>query len=267
MYKGIDISHWQGKIDFNKVITDNIDFVMIRSGYGVFQKDSMFEYNVEQCRRLNIDWGVYHYSNALNTEQAEREAEETINLIKGYKPSYPVVFDMEDADGYKQKNGVTEKNILVKMCKTFCDVIEKNNYYACIYSSLSWFNYKLNDTILDKYDKWLAQWSDKPSYNKSFGIWQYSNSGNVAGIDGNVDLNISYKNYPEIMKKYGLNGFEKEEEKEVRYNKVSEIPSWGKETVNKLIEKGVLKGDGNNLNISEDMLRILVINDRIGLYS
>lgn len=101
------------------------------------------------------------------------------------------------------------KRALTDICKAFCDTLEQNGFYACIYTNPNWLkNYLYADELLSKYDLWLADWyKDKPSY--SCGIWQFSDKGSVYGINGNVDMNLSYKNYPQIIKEKGLNGFEK----------------------------------------------------------
>ncbi|MDO4504546.1 MAG: GH25 family lysozyme, partial [Clostridia bacterium] len=124
--------------------------------------------------------------------------------IKGKQLDYPIVNDIEDKEQLKLSN--RQRTDIVK---AFCNEIEKAGYYAMFYCNLNWLkNYLFKDELLQKYDLWLAQWSnDKPSY--SCGIWQYSSCGKVEGISGNVDLNISYKNYPEIIKSKGLNGSSK----------------------------------------------------------
>ena len=204
-FKGIDVSVWQGDIDWQKVKNAGIDFAMIREGYGTKspkQIDSKFKDNVRGAKSVGINIGVYHYSYASSTDNAKLEAQFCLENIQGYSLEYPVVYDIEDKTILKLTNRQR-----ADICKAFCEEIERNGYYAMIYTNKSWLdNYLYAEELLKDFDLWLAQWNaDKLSY--SCGIWQYSDSGKIDGISGNVDLNISYKNYPEIMKNKGLNGF------------------------------------------------------------
>ena len=195
-YKGIDVSAFQGRIDFARVKAAGIDFVLIRCGYGgnyESQDDPYFERNVAECEKNEIPWGTYLYSYATNLEQAQSEYQHIIRLLKGKRPQYPVFLDMEDADGYKEKYDVSDQ-MCVDICDTVCDSLERAGYYAGIYSNLYWFTHKLNNDKLDRFDKWLAQWASAPTYQKPFGIWQNSNNGDIAGITGRVDTDIAYKN-------------------------------------------------------------------------
>lgn len=153
---GIDISKHNGNIDLKPY---KKQFVIIRVGYGNFTLDEKFKRNVEECKKLNIPFGVYHYSYALNKSQAKEEAEAVLKAIKPYKDDIRVGvwFDMEDADGFKSKHGFkfTSANI-GGICKAFCDEISKAGYYAGIYTASSWLHH-LKGTC-DKYDKWVASW-------------------------------------------------------------------------------------------------------------
>lgn len=205
MAKGIDVSKWQGTIDWQKVKNVGIDFAIIREGYGKkspTQIDKKFKENIQGAKSVGINCGVYHYSYADSIEDAKLEAEFCLENIQGYSLEYPVVFDFEDKEMLKLTNRQR-----TDICKAFCKEIEKNGYYAMFYCNLNWLeNYLYKDELLSKYDLWLAQWNvNKPSYPS--GIWQYFEVGKIDGINGNVDLNISYKNYPEIIKSKGLNGF------------------------------------------------------------
>ena len=156
--RGIDISAHQGNIDL-AAIKNNIDFVIIRVGYGVNGTlDTKFKRNADLCKQLGIPFGFYWYSYALNAEGASREAQACIRAIEPYKNDYSmgVWFDMEDADGYKKRNGMPSNARLVSMCDNFCSALEKAGYHAGIYASLSWFNNQLNDALLNKYAKWVA---------------------------------------------------------------------------------------------------------------
>ena len=195
--KGIDVSKWQGNIDWAKVKESGIEFALIRCGYGKnveSQDDAYFRRNAHECTRLGIPFGVYLYSYATNVGEASSEAEHVLRLIKEYDLAYGVWYDLEDS---VQAN-LTEKE-LGDIAVTFCEAIEYAGHYCGIYANLSWFNTRLTDSRLNAYDKWVAQWADKCTYEKNFGLWQYTNQGFVPGIDGRIDMNIAYKDYPEIM--------------------------------------------------------------------
>lgn len=199
---GIDISHHQGDIDFDK-LKGSIDFAMVRTSYGAFYEDRKYKQNISGLERVGIPYGLYHFSYATSVESAKKEAEGFINLIKNYKPTYPVVIDVE----YSNRTADVRNDTLVDITSTFCKMVQDAGYYVMIYANLDYLNNKLNSKELEKYDKWLAQWSSSPTYKKAFGIWQYSSKGSKPGINGNVDLNIAYKDYPSIIKEKGLNGY------------------------------------------------------------
>lgn len=200
MVKGIDISNHNGNIDFNKVKNSGIGFAIIRSSYGWFYKDSNFENYVRGCENVGLPYGLYHYSYATNLEQAKIEVDNFLNLAKSCNPTYPLIIDMEDADGWKARNGNPSNDMLVQICEYFCKRIEEAGYYATIYANLDYLNNRINDSRLDRFDKWVAQWSNKCTYNKEYGMWQYTSDGQVAGINGRVDMNIAYKDYPNLIK-------------------------------------------------------------------
>lgn len=200
MFKGIDISNHNGVINFNKVKAAGIQFAMIRSSYGWFNEDRSFRNNVNGCESVGLPYGLYHYSYARNLSEAKIEVEGLIKLAKTCNPTYPLIIDMEDADSWKRNNGNPSNDVLAQILEYECLELEKAGYYAMIYANLDWFKNRINDSRLDRFDKWLAQWADKPTYNKAFGIWQYTSDGYVDGINGRVDMNISYKDYASIVK-------------------------------------------------------------------
>ena len=213
-FKGIDVSKHQGKIDWRKVANTGIKFAMIRASYGWDNPDQVDKYlaeNVAGCEANGIHYGFYHYSYATTPAEAKKEAEFFIQTIRKYKPSMPLVYDIEDAS--QEKLG---KEVLTDMCLAFCTTVEAWGYYAAIYASLNWLRNLLDMKRLSKIDVWLAQWAKQPTYTGDFGMWQYSATGKVDGIQGNVDMNIAYVDYPALIKKAGLNGWTitHEEEKE-----------------------------------------------------
>lgn len=207
--KGIDVSKYQGSIDFNKVKASGINFVMIRlgSGYGgKFCLDPKFKtyYTAAKAAKLNV--GCYFYTYAKTVARATAEAKEVLAALKGYTFEYPVAFDIEDPSIYN--NAGCTKAVVTAMIKAWCSTVEKAGYYVSLYSNPNWLKTKIDNALLKKYDLWLAHWDAKqPSY--PCGLWQYTSNGAVNGIRGRVDMDISYKNYPGIIKKAGLNGFPK----------------------------------------------------------
>ena len=153
---GIDISKHNGNINLEPY---KGQFVIIRVGYGHFHLDEKFERNVNECKRLGIPFGVYHYSYALNEAEAEAEAKGVLNAIAKYKNDIKVGvwFDMEDADGYKKKHGFKFSNsTIAPICYKFCKMIEDAGYYSGIYTSSSWLDYVKG--LNDRFDKWVANW-------------------------------------------------------------------------------------------------------------
>lgn len=204
--KGIDVSVHQGKIDWQMVKEAGTQFAMIRAGYGknADQKDKYFDANVQGAQAAGLHVGAYHYSYALSVADAKAEAATFLKWIAPYKLDYPVAFDIED----KSQQGLG-KQTLTAICKAFCDAAEAAGYYVCIYANPAWLKTYLDAPALAQYDLWLAHWTDNPTKAYSYGMWQYTSDGNVAGINGRVDLNLAYKDYPAIIRANGLNGFGK----------------------------------------------------------
>lgn len=210
MIKGIDVSKWQGNIDWNKVKSDGIEFAILRSSYGrnttSFKNkgiDEKFERNYKEAKRVGTPVGAYHYCYARNMKEMLEEAEFFLTMLKGKKFEYPIYLDIED----KNQSNINKKK-LTNMVIAFCEKLEKAGFYVGIYANKYWLTTKLDYNKLKKYDIWLAEWTDKPTWNGNFGLWQYSSKGSVRGISGNVDMNISYKDYS-VIKNKGFNGFSK----------------------------------------------------------
>lgn len=179
--KGIDTSKHNGQITGNDL--NGIDFVIVRCGYGsdyTTQDDQQFENTINLCENLGIPYGIYLYSYADTIDKAKSEAAHMKRLADGKNAVCGLWFDVEDK---KMPNG----ELLVNIVQTFCDLTG-----AGIYASLSWFNdkNKLNDTRLDKYEKWVAQWGEKCTYTKPYKIWQYTSDLMINGrrFDGNISL-------------------------------------------------------------------------------
>ncbi|GMB10621.1 MAG: glycosyl hydrolase family 25 [Candidatus Improbicoccus devescovinae] len=205
MYNGIDVSKWQGDINWTKVKNAGIEFVIIRDGWGKSsptQVDKKFKDNYKNAKSLDIPVGVYHYSYADSVSDARQEALFCLDNISGMQLEYPVCFDIEDPEMY-----ALSTELRTEICRAFCSEIENHGYYAMIYCNYDWYVNRLQGALLaQKYDIWLAQWSGNTPLAPC-GIWQHSESGKIDGINSNVDLDIAYKNYPSIIKESGLNGF------------------------------------------------------------
>lgn len=225
MLKGIDVSTWQGQIDWEKAKTE-IDFAIVRIGFGTGTLDNTAKRNIAELNRLGIPYGVYYFSYAYTEEMARKEAKNTIAYLKefGAEPSYPVYFDWEgDSRDYAKKQGVTVSNdLLRKMTVAFCEEIKAAGYYPGIYTNPSYIKNYYGTEIFKTYDLWLAHWATKPAYDAN--VWQYSDQGKVAGINGRVDMNYCYVDYPAI-----INGAQNEEE-ETTDAKFS-VSKWGVYTV------------------------------------
>lgn len=204
--RGIDISAHQGDIDLG-TLRNQIDFVIIRVGYGVSGSiDSKFKRNAELCEQLGLPYGFYWYSYALNVSGAQTEADYFLNAIRPFHPTMGCWFDMEDADGYKSRNGMPSNQTLRDMCYAFCEKVEDAGYYAGVYASLSWFRNQLAGDTLSRFDKWVACWPTSggkqrgldvsPDEESDWSMWQFTSAGRFSGYNGNLDTNYAYHDFP-----------------------------------------------------------------------
>ena len=195
--KGIDVSEFQGKIDWEKVKNDGIEFAILRCGYGMDfsnQDDVEYERNANECERLGIPYGVYLMSYANTVEKVRSEAEHVLRLIEGRKISLGVWHDIED----NGTSGAINKETLTNIINTFCNTIKNAGYKVGVYASLNWLENKIEKTIKDNYDIWVAQYYSKCEYEGKYIMWQHTSSGKVNGISTNVDMNILYEDLPVI---------------------------------------------------------------------
>ena len=193
---GIDVSKWNGDIDWDKVKADGVEFVMIRCGYrgnttGSLIEDPNFLSNIRGAKAAGIKVGVYFFSQAVNEVEAVEEASMVIALCTGYELDYPVIIDSESAGGNGRADAL-DVEMRTKVCKAFCETIANAGYDAGVYASRSWYNSKLEVEKLNKYRIWLAEYRSTPLYSGYYDMWQYTSKGKINGIEGNVDLNISY---------------------------------------------------------------------------
>lgn len=281
---GIDVSEWQGSIDWHAVKDSGIKFAMIRLGYGSADGrscglDVNFYSNTVGAIDAGLDVGTYFYSYARSPEAAKHEADFVIEKLRPLsgKLTYPIAYDLEDT-GLENLG----RDTLTDMAVAFCERIEQAGYYASYYSNLNWrINFLIGER-LSRFDFWLAQWSDSPTDSVPFGMWQKSSRGNVPGISGNVDLDEAYIDYPAIIRREGLNGFEKGvihlditidrlkeiiretiSEEDPIYKKLDDVPEYWKEPAKKLLDSGSVNGGDETetdiLNLRRETLKAAVI--------
>ena len=199
-HKVIDVSKYQTAIDFAKVKNAGVEYAMVRCGYrsygsGILTEDTSFNNYAAEALKNNIKIGAYFFSQAINVEEAKEEAEYVLNMIKPYQISGPVAIDVEEIfdDTYRQMH--LSASQLTDVIITFCDRIKEAGYTPMIYSNLSSFIGNIELDRLENYEKWLAYYSDEPYFPYEMSMWQYTDSGSIDGITGNVDLNISFKEW------------------------------------------------------------------------
>ena len=198
--KGIDVSEHNGWIDWEAAVADGVDFAIIRCGYGsdyTFQDDAWWEYNVSECERLGIPYGVYLYSYAYNTSMARSEAEHALRLLAGHHPTLPVFYDMEDGSTFVDNadgsiNLEASRANFGDMAFIFCEAMEDAGYWAGVYANLNWFENYLTDSRFELYMRWVAQYNYRCDWGGPKVLWQSTSSGHVDGVSGNVDVNFDY---------------------------------------------------------------------------
>lgn len=206
---GVDVSSWQGKVDWEKVKNDGKTFAILRIGTGK-GKDTYFEENYKNAKNAGLDVGCYFYTYAVTVEEAQKDAETVLSWLDGKQLEYPVYYDMENS---AQLAASITTEMRTKMCLAFLDKMQENGWFAGTYANGNWFsNYLDKSKLGEKYELWLASWmnSGLPSrdYSSEYGMWQYTDSGKVNGISTAVDLDVAYKDYPTMMKNGGFNGFD-----------------------------------------------------------
>lgn len=260
--KGVDISEFNGSVDFSTLKNAGVKYAIIRTGFGSDypgQQDKRFEENVRKADAAGMPWGAYHYAYAKTRQGGIDEAKHCLRLLNGRKPLYGVWYDMEDNS--------TLGGDLLGAAQGFCDTMEAAGLYAGVYASLNWWNNYLTAPGFNQYDRWVAQYYSECQYNGSYGIWQYTSTWSIGGK--NFDGNWAYKDYPSIIK--AMNGETKpepepEEEKELTETQVKAIAkaaareeieayfaelakkpvsSWAKDAVDFVKEEGLMNGDAD----------------------
>ncbi|MGM9681283.1 MAG: GH25 family lysozyme [Eubacteriales bacterium] len=196
---GVDVSFWQGSVDFAELAEQDIDFVILRAG-STKGKDICFEEHYEQARAAGLKIGVYFYTYAMSVEEISRDADRFLEYISGKTFDSPVYLDIENA----RQEETLSRPMLTEMAIEFCEKIADAGYYPGIYANRNWFTNYLNfDTLSPVYELWIAAWtkSGQPDgdYSEKYGMWQYSSNGKVDGVNGAVDMNVCYKDYGSII--------------------------------------------------------------------
>ena len=196
--KGMDVSAFQGIIDWDKAKKDGIQYAILRAGWGTGSVDKYFKRNAQECARLKIPFGVYWFIYCTNDTQASQNAAACLNTIKGLKLDYPIWCDFEyDSVSYAAKKGVpVDKNTASRWVKIFLDTCKNAGYAVGNYTNLDYYNRYFTTEINAKYDLWFAYWGAATTQCKNAPIWQYTSKGKVNGIVGNVDMDECHKTYP-----------------------------------------------------------------------
>lgn len=205
--RGIDISVHNGNVDLQKAKQNGgIEFAIIRAGYGKTPNtDKNFETNYDKAVKAMMHVGAYWYSYATTEQEAVQEADAFIETIKGKRFDMPVYYDLEEP--------CTKQNAS-NLARAFCKRLEEKGYFVGIYASKAYIEAYFDNDVRTNYSMWVAQWASMCTYADQFGMWQLSDSGEVPGISGNVDLDVSYFDYPTIIINKGFNGYSKQTEQQ-----------------------------------------------------
>lgn len=195
---GIDVSKWNGEIDWDVVKAEGVDFAIIRCGYrgsssGWLVEDPYFFQNIQGAKRAGIKVGVYFFTQAIDLVEAVEEASMVITLLGDTKLDFPIFIDTEGANGGRADN--LDAATRTAVVNAFCQTIQNAGLEAGVYASRNWYLNRLNIDDLYGYKIWLAEYRETPLYEGNYDLWQYTSSGSVAGIEGRVDLNVSYLGY------------------------------------------------------------------------
>ena len=213
--RGIDVSAFQGDINFAKAAGE-IDFAVLRAGFGhsVSQKDTKFERNYAGFREQGKPIGVYWYCYADSAADAEREAYACLEVLKGKKFELPIFYDILEDDHIpilkkgapKGQENEQVRRLINEIVPAFCSVMEQHGYYVGVYCNTSGYNYYLNDSNKQRYVQWCADWTGSCGYTGEKVMWQYSATGKISGIEGNVDKDYAYTDFA-VIKEKGFNGW------------------------------------------------------------
>lgn len=201
-YVGVDISKYNGDVDFRLLRESGVDYVMIRlgaRGYGSGEiiLDEKYTDYMAKAAEAGLDVGVYFFSQAITPAEAVEEANFVIQNLTNYKITYPVAFDMEYVQNDKARIESLSRAEKTEVAKAFLDTVKNAGYTPMIYGTKEWLIKEIDLTALTEYDVWLSQQKDVPDYPYQFQMWQYTTEGSISGINGDADLNISFVDYAE----------------------------------------------------------------------
>lgn len=194
---GIDVSKWNGDIDWDRAKTAGVQFAIVRAGYrgsstGSLVQDIYFDANMKGAAAAGVPVGVYFFTQATNEVEAVEEASAVLQWVKEYEITYPIFIDTEGAGGNGRADGLDVDTRTV-VCDAFCRTIKNGGYQAGVYASRNWYDHNLHTRKLEDYYIWLAEYRSVPLYQGYYRMWQYSSKGQIDGINGNVDMNIMYE--------------------------------------------------------------------------
>lgn len=197
---GIDVSKYQGTIDWAQVKASGVDFAFVRVGLrgygnGALVLDDTFDYNVSEALKQDLSVGVYFYSQAVSYEEGVEEAQFVLQQVKAYNINLPIVLDTEDTMDESARTGSLTPEQRSEACRGFLETIRAAGYETMIYANLRWIALELDLTQLYGYDIWYAQYANEPALPYQYKIWQYTNEGTVPGISQPVDLNIGFNGF------------------------------------------------------------------------
>ena len=201
--KGIDVSGWQGSIDFKKVKESGVEFVIVKAGYA-FSTVPTWELNFANAKNNGLKVGAYWYSYADSIEQGIWEAKAFIKALNGKQLDFPVYLDLEERAQFDKG-----RKFCTQLVETFCGELEKAGYYAGVYSSTYWYTNYVDEKVREKYPAWIADYRGECYYTGTYGIWQYG-VGTVPGVEYGCDLDEGYVDYSVYIKEHGLNGYSKD---------------------------------------------------------
>lgn len=200
-HKGIDVSRYQGNIDWTKVAADGVEYAFIRvgiRGYGEQGKivlDEKFENNVKGALAAGIKVGVYFFSQAVTEEEALEEANVVLEAIAGYDITYPIVYDVEKTSASNGRMNQLTVEERTRMARVFVDRIKEAGYTPMIYANMEMWSVLIDMAAFEDVEKWFAYYSPNLYFPYEYAVWQYSDTGVVDGISEKVDLNISFKEW------------------------------------------------------------------------
>lgn len=201
--KGIDVSRYQGNINFKKVKESGVDFVIIKAGSSA-APDNMWDTNFANAKNNGLKVGAYWYSYANTIEQGVKDAKAFIAALKGKQLDFPVFLDIEEQSQFDKG-----KDFCTQLVEAFCGELEKAGYYVGVYCSTYWYTNLVDEAVREKRPAWIADWRDKCYYKGTYGIWQ-SGVGKIDGIQADCDIDEGYVDYSDHIKQNGLNGYNKE---------------------------------------------------------